>query len=209
MTDARSYHDRWQDVLSGDVQLDRHDEQAIASWRKLLQHNHGTDPEPLDRATHTRVMNALRARGAFTPLPSRKAARQPVLAAVRPLSSAQTWPRWAAPLPVVVALIAVPLAWFQPHLEADTDLQTQTLGKSAPAAQSIRATRPEAEAQRLRAMLGQQGATVTVMTDGADYLVLAEMPVGREPEWEAVLVQEGLAPASDGRVMVRFVPAQR
>ena len=200
------------------------DRQAAALLRQAMTATPTTEPDTLDAATITRVMNTLRAEGLFDHPPGHPSAHQRVASsagvqagapAARPRGAAA--PALVAGLPMwlvgaLVALAAV-VGWYASGSGAPTPAQdplgmdTKHLADSA--LQKIYSDNPGAESGQLVVFFAGHGITAELQPRGAARLVIAEVPAAAWPKVSQGLASLGYAMPRDGRVAVLFEPLPR
>jgi hypothetical protein len=193
--------ERWLDVLAGkSVPNDAETLKAAALREIILEDEKAL--EPMDAATETRIMNTLRARGAFdVPKPA-----QPRSLLARawewlfPPGSGHTG-RYAAMAAVAMAVVAAPVV-YQNLRQAPGDDGMSI--KSAPGEAIVFAANPDQDAAGLLAVLARNGVAGQVRSEGSDRLVEAQVSADRLPQVHTEMMNMGLAVPENGTLKVRF-----
>lgn len=205
------------------AEMPEHPDATDRQIAALLQQAGGAEDappaKPLDDATLKRVMNGLRARGAFD-VPARVAdpAAAPAAAgAPRPGGSAaaRAWKPWALPAAFVLAAGAV--IWALGGNPTTRSLQPEGhQGKQAvPKAESPAGTQqafsrnPQADAGALAQRLAALGVAARIEPLGDNHLVRATVPPAAVQPVAAALEREGLDLPVDGQLAVLYVAVQK
>lgn len=187
---------RWLDVLAGRAEPTDAETRRAAALRQVILHQ-DHQVAPVNEATRTRMLERLRARGAFTP--------PPTLAQRwwQTLNRLQAWllppggmpvARFAA-LALVLAVVAAPL-W----LPRDEGVEI----KGSAAETVIHSVRPEQDAAAVLDVLSRHGITGQLARESGDTLVEAQIPADRLAQVQGDLVNLGLAAPADGQLKLRF-----
>lgn len=217
MLTAKSPEERWLAVLEGRLAPADAAERQAAELRSYFEQRQQATATT-DAEQHKRMMNMLRARGAFDDAP---AARPAGL-----LAALQAW--WQAPQGrmgygygaaalLAFALVSVPLLQPPPQDGLSDDAgqpvpqpkavlpgQAKSLPSPAPGAAVVVAADPADAALRFQLLLSAQGVASALQPDGAGWRLTAELPAASRaalaPEFQA----RGLAWPADGQLDLRF-----
>lgn len=196
--------DRWLDVLAGRCLPQDADTRQAAALRVALREMHRAY-EPMDEASVGRMLERMRARGAFsappTPPPTRLhdgAVRQ-VLAKAWPGLPSSSW--LAALLTAVLASTAT--AWLVDRGKGHGADSEELRSKQA-VASIIHSADPRTEALELGALLTRLGAQPQLEALGSQWAVRAQLPVERLQTYERALIPFGLVVPPGGQLDVRF-----
>ena len=213
MTTADQVEDRWLDVLAGRAQPGDTATQQAALLRGYIGLQAAEDlarvPDP---EGEKRVLNRLRARGAFRDVPA------VVKPAPNPVSRLIAWlfpqdgghlGRYAAVATVAFAVVAASV--LMPENGDDNDLSSV---KSLPGAVQpgvpatsealVMSAQPAQEAAQLVQVLKQAGVAANIGREGGDQVVRAQIPPDRFAAVQQGLAGMGLAAQVPGPVVFRF-----
>lgn len=206
--------DRWLEVLAGRATpVDLAGRQA-AELRGYFEAQLAA-AAPADSEQEKRVMNLLRARGAFVaPAPAPTSSRSW-------LEQLQAW--WQAPQghrgmgygAAAVLAFAVVVAGPQllPDESGSPDSGMKSIPMQPPEVQPkgldfggavIRAVQPEQEALRLQLRLSAQDLASVLQREGPDWVLRAQVPDAQRASVQALLDGYGATLAADGQLMLRF-----
>ncbi len=199
--------ERWLDVLAAKADPDDAPTRHAAALRGYFELQDQHTPA-LDEAAQRRIMNALEATGALTPLAPLKPVERPSL-----LAQALNWlfpqghasgGRFAGVAAAVLAVLVLPFVLHSPTSDDDPyGIKSLPAGLSAPTA-VIDSAQPERLATQLVAMLAHHGVLAELRAKGADQWVKANIPADRLAAVQTDLVSMGLAARSDGQLEVQF-----
>lgn len=211
------------------------DAQLDALLAQALSQALPPEPEPLDAATHARVMARLRAGGAFdvppepSPAPQARANARPAprlapwwrwfIPAARPAGQAAGF-SWAVPAMAALATMVVTF-WPGPGEQSSPEngdagqrgLPSESAPEFTPKSighshgQWMLSHQPAADAAQLAKALTQAGATVQVRVVGHGRTVLATVPVAALPAVNEALTQWGLEPAQGAELTIHMSAA--
>ena len=214
-------NERWLDVLAGKTQATDLATRQAASLRRYFEHQAAEDlAQAPDPQAEKRMLNRLRARGAFdaapAPLP---AENQPGL-----LRRAVAWllppegghmGRYAAVATVAFAVITGPMLLRGAGEPLDDTSAMKGLPPPPPPLTPpdpalmgvlVMSAQPAQAAAQVVAVLTQAGIKSVLIQEGEDHLLRAQIPAAQVAELKQRLASLGLTIPTDGGLRLRFMP---
>lgn len=199
--------DAWLDALAGKPAPDDAQTRQAAALRNYLELDAQRTPA-LDEATQRRILNALAAKGAFTPPVAPTTVERPGF-----LARAMNWlfpqghasgGRFAGVAAAVLAVLVLPFVLHSPPGDDDPyGIKSLPVTPETPTA-VIDSAKPEQLATELVATLARHGVVAELRADGTGQWVKASIPADRLAAVQTDLVSMGLAARPDGQLLVQF-----
>lgn len=196
--------ERWLEVLAGRGRADDADTRQAQVLRGYFERRAAAEMSAVaaDEQREKRVLNALRAQGAFD-APS-AAAHAPsggvfarAIAWLLPPGGGRS-ARYALAAAALAAVIAVPL--LSQHGNDGSDMKA-TRGASEAV---LSVADPAAEAAELQVLLGRSGVDATIDRDAGDIVVRAAVAPEARNAVQAALMSRGVVLPPDGRLLLRL-----
>jgi len=211
---SENMDDRWLDVLAGRAKATDRATRQASSLRTYFELQAADDlataPDP---QVEKRIMNALRAKGAFSEVAQPQAPKpglvKSVLEWLFPTGGGHMG-RYAAVATVAFAVVVGPMVMRDVGNDAnDTGSVKSAPGapaRGAPAAGEavVMSGQPAVEATQLVAALAGAGVDARVTAEGADQVVRARIAPDRAAAAAASLASIGMAAPASGDLVVRF-----
>ncbi|MFG6432414.1 hypothetical protein [Roseateles sp. LYH14W] len=218
-----SQDERWLAVLAGQAAPADAAERQAAELRGYFEQRVAAVPAA-DAEQEKRLMNMLRARGAFADaVPARPTGLLAALSAWWNAPQGRMGYGYGAAALLAFVVVSTPLLQ-QPQDEGGGDEvveppphtpappprpgQPKSLPKTLQGGAVVVAAEPEQAALRLQLALSAQGVSSALQRDGAGWRLTAELPAAARAALEPELQVRSLAWPGDGRLDVRFVKPQ-